>query len=289
MNFISMALFTAQGRYWHTLIPALIGNWELYPGFKVKMFVAKDAMEHPMSHLLDKIAKKLPDRFEFQVYDQPYLNCEPTLWRLRPLWDDTVDVLLCRDIDSVPSTKEVQAVRMFLSMNLAVHSIRSYHLHDTLLMAGLCGFRVPMLGALRNVLTTFDIFQNAYQTLTTTRKNYDWGCDQEALCMLFNGMHNSILDCPIGNCRPHHPGLQIPTVPKDEIYQVPVYDLNSDLLAICNEITAIPWGEFEGFAGRPQGDFRPYMDRMLALPLETVTAIKAILAENPDIETFYKP
>ncbi|MGH9048848.1 MAG: hypothetical protein ACRDY4_03870 [Acidimicrobiia bacterium] len=58
--------------------------------------------------------------------DRVYAGTEPTLWRMLPLWDDEVDLWLCRDIDSVPTVDELRAVRVFARQeSAAVHGIRS--------------------------------------------------------------------------------------------------------------------------------------------------------------------
>jgi hypothetical protein len=64
-------------------------------------------------------------------------------------------------------------------------------------------------------------------------------------------------------------------------------DLNADLLKICSEITEVPWGEYKGFAGRPHGDFRSYLQRMLELPMESCQIAKSVFAKHPDLKEFY--
>lgn len=284
-----MALFTPQGRYWRTLLPTLISHIELYPGYQVRLHVSADAMVHPCSPIITSLKELLPDRFDYVLHEEPYVNCEPTLWRLLPLWDDSVDVFFCRDVDSVPSTEELKAIRLFLDGGAAIHSIRSFHLHVTLLMAGLCGFKPKLLGMVREMMPTFELFKDAYITNTRDRKNYEWGCDQEALMMLFMGLRHMMMDCPVGNCPAHRVDLGIPTGSRIAMNTISILDLNQDLLAICDEITAIPWGDFKGFAGRPQGDFRRYLPRMLELDLPACNAAKTILDQNLFIKEFYEP
>jgi hypothetical protein len=288
MKLISMALFSQQTRYWYTLFPAILSSLELYPGFRVRLHITSEAKQHPAAVLLDALVDAMPTRVEVYEYSDPYTDQEPTFWRMRPLWDDNVEAFFPRDVDSVPYTQELKAVRLFLDHpTAAIHSIRSYHLHDTLLMAGLCGFKTVPLAAFRENVLTYEAYVRFYQHYSSTHPNFQWGCDQEALRIMFTPLKHLILDCPIGDCAYHHPHAEIPSAAKEAIEAQPLDDLNKDLLAICNEITEIPWGEFKGFAGRPQGDFRPYLTRMLDIPVESMHIAKDVFAKHPDLKEFY--
>lgn len=286
MNLISMVLYGAQTRYWYTVLPAIIANLELYPGWSIRLHTTKDALQHPSSDILHKLASALPDRFQVYSFLDAYQDQEPSMWRMRPLWDTNVDRFLCRDVDSVPSTHEIQAVRIWLRSNHSIQSIRSYHLHTTLLMAGLCGFHNPPLQILRDQVPTFDDYVDIYKK-HSSNPNFAWGCDQEMLKMMFGGILPQILDFPIGDC-PYH-CAPISHVKKEDTYAESLFDLHQGLLEICDGITRIPWGEFEGFAGRPHGDFRPYLAKILDLPLETCQITKQIFHDNPSIKSFYAP
>lgn len=288
MNLISMVLFGTQTRYWYTLLPAVLANLELYPGWAIRLHVSQDVFSHPISDLLPKLSDALPERFQVYSYGDPYTDQEPSMWRMRPLWDTGIERFLCRDVDSVPSTAEIQAVRIWLRMPHPVQSIRSYHLHITLLMAGLCGFNNPALQPLRDAVPSFETYVELYKKHATQCPNFMWGCDQEMLKMMFGSVAGSaVLDFPIGDCPYHEHGVN--HVKKEVTYAENLFDLPKGMLGICDEITKIPWGEFEGFAGRPHGDFRPYLARMLDLPLETCRTVKQVLQDNPSIKKFYEP
>jgi hypothetical protein len=118
--------------------------------------------------------------------------------------------------------------------------------------------------------------------------NFTWGCDQEALRLTFYPFRHLILDCPIGNCAAQHPQMGVMSAAKEALDFYNLSDLNQDMLAICDEITEIPWGDFKGFAGRPQGDFRPYLKRMLALPLETCQIAGDVFRKFPNLKEYYE-
>jgi len=210
------------------------------------------------------------------------------MWRLRPLWEP-VDTFLCRDVDSVPTTEELQAVRLWQTTVYPVHSIRSFHLHDTLIMAGLCGFKPGGLPWVVQQVPTFDRYVDLYRQHSSQCPGFVWGCDQEALRMLFNNMRPYIFDCPIGNCGAHSETLGIPTASKDTIYSIDIGDVNRELRAICDGIMAEPWGDFKGFAGRPIGNTRPQLQEILKLDLPTCQIVRDILAKNSEYHNFYAP
>lgn len=283
-----MVLYGNQTRYWYTLLPAIIANLELYPGWSIRLHVAKDVYQHPVCGLLSELENQLNGRFAVHKIDKDYVDQEPSMWRMLPLWDSSVSKFMCRDVDSVPSTSEIQAVRIWCNTKYAIQSIRSYHLHTTLLMAGLCSFNNDELRVFRNVVSSFDDYVGIYKKYAVGSKNFQWGCDQEILKMAFGGCLGMILDFPLGDC-PYHITSQIAFVEKERVKAESVADLSQPLLALCDEITKIPWGEFEGFAGRPHGDFRPYMARMLDIPLNTCQIVKRILEQNKPFKDFYEP
>ena len=283
-----MALFSQQTRYWYTLFPAIIANLELYPEFRIRLHITSEARQHPANTLLDSLSDAM-SRLEVYEYSEPYKDQEPTFWRMRPMWDANVDTFFPRDIDSMPYDQELRAVRLFLEHpSAAIHSVRSYHLHTTLLMAGLCGFKPRSLEDFRAAVPNYEAYVALYRHYSKSNTDFQWGCDQEALRILFSPIRHLILDCPIGNCAPQHPQLGVISAATEALNIIRLDDLNADLLEICREITEIPWGEYKGFAGRPQGDFRPYLKRILALPLESCQTAKDVFAKHPDLKEFYE-
>ncbi|XP_053638593.2 uncharacterized protein [Cherax quadricarinatus] len=63
------------------------------------------------------------------------------MWRLAPMGDAQVTVLLPRDTDSMIIQREVDAVREWLSSGKQFHIMRDHPKHDSLLLAGLWGVR----------------------------------------------------------------------------------------------------------------------------------------------------
>jgi hypothetical protein len=65
------------------------------------------------------------------------------LWRLMPLWDDSVERFIMRDVDSIASYRERRVVETWMRSGLAAHAIgdKRGH-HDWPMIDGLIGFEV---------------------------------------------------------------------------------------------------------------------------------------------------
>ena len=82
------------------------------------------------------------------------LKCVGMLWRLLPAWDPTVDVLVCRDVDSLPTWRDRQCVEEFVSSGLGCGVIHDNPEHGWV-MGGLVHFRADLLRGLAPSLDDF--------------------------------------------------------------------------------------------------------------------------------------
>lgn len=73
--------------------------------------------------------------------------CEAMLWRLKPVfWKDAFDKwefshILCRDLDSLSTYREAQAVQVWLNHDKAMHAITDSVSHGIPLLGGMIGIR----------------------------------------------------------------------------------------------------------------------------------------------------
>ena len=65
--------------------------------------------------------------------------CLAMLWRLMPLFDDSVEYVFCRDVDAMPRVKDRKAVEAFIASKYVVHAILDRPAHAGL-MGGMGGF-----------------------------------------------------------------------------------------------------------------------------------------------------
>ena len=285
MNVISMVLFGHKSRYWLCLPASILSHLELYPGFSLRLYHSLDIRSNPGFDFLGELSRRC-QRLELIEAAEPYQQTEPTLWRMRPLWDKTVDTFFSRDVDSVPCSDELRAVRVFMDHpTAAIHSIRSYKLHNTLLMAGLCGFKAPKLKFITDQVPDFGGYLNYAKKLSQNAEGA-FGCDQAALKQFFAPAIQFILDSPVGSATPLS-DLMI-RLPNQCYADVDMGQFNQSLLRICDEVMATPWGEYRGFAGRPQGDFSAQLKQMLALDCALAGVYREIFAARPDLAAFFQ-
>lgn len=179
MKIISFSLFGHEDRYWHSLPMCISSHMIAYPDYTLKIYLSEDAITHPGYSFLKQLSSTT-NRLKLQIVNGPYKGTEPTTWRMKPMWEDGVEIFFCRDIDSAPTTEEKKATEVFTQSNYAIHGIRSYVLHNTDLMAGLCGFKVNILRKLL-FCKSFQEYINFGLKHVSYCKNWDWGCDQHLL------------------------------------------------------------------------------------------------------------
>jgi len=124
-----------RGLYWNARMAKLI-----YPDWLFHVEVSKDILTPDVRKYLAELHNF------FDVYweiNEPAPRCVMMLWRLKRLWDGSIDALICRDADSITTYKESQIVNYWLNKTTALAcGINDNKAHNgTKLMGGLCGFR----------------------------------------------------------------------------------------------------------------------------------------------------
>jgi hypothetical protein len=271
---ISFVLFGREERYWNCLPTALATHAESYPDLTLRLNHSSDVVAHPFFPFLRALARRT-GRIDLVPVARGYEGTEPTLWRMMPLWDRRVDLVLSRDLDSAPTREELRAVRVFRRRSSPpIHGIRSHRLHDTLLLAGLCGFKNPELGFVRREIGAFEHYWAIYRRCGWSGR---WGCDQEMLDAVFARHAERILDTRSGGAPP----LDVPVVsyPAETYASVRLDDLPEPLLAICDGISR--------FSGEPHDDTRPALRAIVELDTPFVRALRETLEEFPRAAAHY--
>ena len=167
------------------------------------------------------------------VICEPAPLCKAMLWRLKPLFEKDAEGfqkythVLCRDLDSPATYREVQAVTYWLNRDKACHAITDSVSHDVPLMGGMIGFKTSYF--LNHVIDNWEDF------VTKTGINYEKkGSDQDFLNRVvypmfaskgsesiiqhyFLGMANTFLDgyltcqCPqtVGHASTCHNNIEV--------------------------------------------------------------------------------
>ena len=102
--------------------------------------------------------------------------CGSMLWRMIPVFEKGVDVVICRDLDALPSPREAAAVTQFVqqidSCRHIVHSI-----HDSVshcgLMGGTVGFVAHELRSFSSLLSIEDVYYRCADLGISLKKHGD--------------------------------------------------------------------------------------------------------------------
>jgi hypothetical protein len=79
----------------------------------------------------------------------------PTAWRFLPLDDQTADLVLVRDVDSLLDAREAWCVQEWIDSGKPFHIIRDDCCHTELILAGLFAARAGVLGRIEEHLARF--------------------------------------------------------------------------------------------------------------------------------------
>lgn len=196
---LSYILFGTEGRFWNNIPYILMANSAIYPDFHMKFYVQRECVEYCLYPLLSEPAREF-DNIEIEVIDEPIQGTRHTIWRMKPLWENDVSHLFCRDLDYVVTETERKCVEFFIQKSDKImHCMRCYHLHSIPLMAGLCGFKVPELfEKIKNRASTFEEYLRFGELNVDSCREWIWGCDQSLLRDFFTPLVNKYhLDCPV--------------------------------------------------------------------------------------------
>jgi hypothetical protein len=267
-------------RYWYN-IPAIIAlNKLFYPDFELKFYISPDIKDNTLYKVIEESINKIEGvSAEVMYYD--YLYTEPTMWRYKPIVESSVDVLLCRDIDSIPNEDEIKSTYYFLNdENFKITTIRSNKHHNcdgTIILAGLCGFRTKDTEYPNN---NFDEF---YQNFKIDK----WGVDQSFLINFLKSkgsswILNHFLDSRISNADNVVLKSRLNCTSNDEIFyrnNVKI-DFDDDLIKLINSITSWP--------GEPVSVRGGLLLELLKFDkYESISIIKDILMNDINLKKFY--
>jgi len=286
-NILSYCLFGGKDRYWSPVPLVLIANSLVYPKYYMRFHVSSKIPEHPFYPIIKEVSNRTK-YVEIKVVKKPYSKKQPTLWRMMPLWDRDIKYVFCRDLDAIPVKEEIKAVSAFIRKDFLIHGIRSYSLHTTELMAGLCGFdafRLREGGFLP--LSFWDYMESARKT-NTECPNWAWGCDQEALKRFFYKNHKhkvflmrNTLDTPLGSARHFLDGFRAKAIRNCEYEKSDLSGINKKILALSSRV--------HNFAGSPvlKRKMLRILPAALEINCEMSDMVKDIINNNKDLKEYY--
>jgi len=115
----------------------------LFPDWRVHLSLDEETYNSPYKELFDYYLSI--GEIDVTVFPRKPL-CEMMLFRLAPIFmqDENYvqryDRVICRDIDSLPTYRERQAVEYWIKTGRVVHAMTDSVSHNIPLMGGMCGF-----------------------------------------------------------------------------------------------------------------------------------------------------
>lgn len=120
-----LRLFSVSLRAYKVLYP----DWIVYVSIQSEAY---NAFKEYFDYLKEIRA------IEFQLMESKEL-CRNMLWRLSPV--NFADYTICRDVDSLPTYRERQAVDIWIYNDTLFHAINDNTEHNVALMGGMIGFK----------------------------------------------------------------------------------------------------------------------------------------------------
>lgn len=185
MKAISYSIFAPSKDNWADLETYLRGlainlrlNKLLYPLWTTVLHLDKSTYS-AYQNLFDGYVKC--GRFQFRICDDAPLT-KAMLWRMKPIFEKDQhtnhvwDAVLCRDLDSPTTYREVQAVEQWISSGKAAHAITDSSSHVIPMMGGMVGF-IP------KHFKDYASFSSWEEMFKDSRRDFSVkGADQDFLC-----------------------------------------------------------------------------------------------------------
>ncbi|XP_037042597.1 uncharacterized protein LOC119078954 [Bradysia coprophila] len=145
---ISYSLFVSTTEaipfFFNGIVPNLNKLRDIYPGWLVRIYTNVPINDHTClficqhDHLFWCNIERIP-----KLGDVSSVNGR--VWRFLPLGDPTVDIFVSRDLDSLATTRERNAVTEWEGYNKTFHLMRDSQWHKTEILAGLWGAKNSLL------------------------------------------------------------------------------------------------------------------------------------------------
>jgi len=236
-------------RYWFNIPSLLIANKILYPDFLNVFYVDNETFDSEICELLIDLLADF--KIQIRRVNDDYQDHGPALWRLKPLWQD-VDILLSRDIDSIPNKEEYKSFVLFEKSTCVVSTIRSHENHYNYpcrMLIGLSSFK-PNLIEEDIKRHSFPEFRDFY--------NYDskrWDNDQLTVINCFTKdekfTQDNFLDIRINN-QEFSQDFPCCSLSENDLKSVSISEEKESLFDLVDEYGLTKW------AGQPcdsRGDF----------------------------------
>lgn len=117
-------------------------NSIIYPEWRMFLIIGEETYNSIYKKYFDYMVMNFGMIIKVMPEDSPL--CTKMLWRLLPLYEDKVEKLLCRDLDSIATYREAQAVKQWESEEKILHCITDSISHNIPMLGGMIGFDVRL-------------------------------------------------------------------------------------------------------------------------------------------------
>lgn len=138
----------ARGRFFVNFLPAILRAWySVMPDFDVIIYHDDRVTKYRYFSVLTELQER--GHIELHYIGKANRLCESMLWRILPTWEPSVDILLCRDIDSLVTPREEKAISRWLGFkDFPIHAASDSESHDSgILMGGMIGLKCEWVRA----------------------------------------------------------------------------------------------------------------------------------------------
>ena len=142
---------TKRGQQFVQFLPMLIrAHYAIWPYWTIRIHHDDRVVELPYFRALEKMNEVGLVELRFFGKSDSICGANGMLARLRPIFDEDVEYVACRDVDSVPMPRDRRCVEEFIGSGRVLHGINDHEQHSGL-MGGLTTIHAPKFRAVVGV------------------------------------------------------------------------------------------------------------------------------------------
>ena len=111
----------------------------LFPEWKVRLHI-DEASYNGFQRYFELLQHPHSDILQISICREAELT-KAMLWRMKPAFDNEVELFICRDLDSPLTYRDAQAVKQWENSTKAAHAITDSISHNIPMMGGMIGFK----------------------------------------------------------------------------------------------------------------------------------------------------
>lgn len=115
-------------------------HYAVYPDFLLWIYHDDRAMEFKYFKVLERMQERGLLKLIYMGLSEAL--CKSMMWRLLPIWNLGVDIVLCRDLDALSTPRERRAIDKWIASGKAVSALHDSESHSSAaLMGGMVSFQ----------------------------------------------------------------------------------------------------------------------------------------------------